>query len=216
MFKPSHIIRHSLTVSLVLLLSVTSATAASAPTHAIAKTAKPEGYLGSFGNWQAWQATSNKEQVCYMVLTQKFQSTKKFPRQNAHLMITHRPSEGSTDVVSYNSGYVYQQASEVTAKMGKTSFSMFTDKDTAWARDPRTDHAITRALRGNASISITGHPASKGAKTVTDNLALKGAEQAYRAISTACDVPVEKAAPIAEAKKSVHDTKKPAPHHKKN
>lgn len=200
----------------VLTLCFGLITGAVAANAAAPKSTKPEGFLGTFGNWQAWQSTNDKEPVCYMVMTQKFTPNKKFPRQNAHLMITHRPNEGTTDVVSYNSGYVYKSGVDVTFKLGKASFSLFSDKDTAWARDPKTDHALTRAIRGGSSVTVVGQPAAKQSPEVTDTLNLKGTDQAYRAISTACNVSFEKlAAPAQPAKAAADkDKKKPAGNHK--
>jgi hypothetical protein len=154
----------------------------------------PSALIGTHGNWRTWQIEEKNESVCYMILSTRTVKDQKFSRQAAHLIITHRPSEGSTDVVSYNGGYVYKAGSEVTAQIGQEKFTLFTDKDTAWARETRTDHNLVKAMRTSPSAIFSGIMNSKIVKTVSDNLHLKGFEEAYHEISKACDVPVEKLA----------------------
>jgi hypothetical protein len=152
--------------------------------------AKPAKVLGSFGNWRAYAVAEDKQAVCYMVLTAHtaYPRTKKNKagRGEAHLIITHRPVEGSTDVVSYEAGYSFNPSSDVKVHIGKNSFSLFTDKDTAWARDPHTDHLLSADIRKEAFITINGLPVRRGATRITDKIQLQGADQAYTAIGKAC------------------------------
>ena len=183
---------------------------------ALAATASADKTLGTFGQWQASSSTTNNQPVCYMTLTKAFPKIGKTKRGTAYLMITHRPSEGSSDVVSYTSGYVFKAIDDVTLKIGKDDFSLFTQKDTAWARDTRTDHAIAAAIKANKVMTITGSPAAKGAKPVTDKIDLTGADKAYAAIGKACGLlkeapkttkPKAKTPPVATAKKPVKPAK---------
>ena len=159
---------------------------------ALAKTAgeapKP---LGTFGNWHAFAYTEHDQQVCYMALTKNAVPNKKFKRSEARLMITHRPAEGSKDVISYTPGYLFRPESTVTVRVGTKTFDLFTAKDTAWARDAATDRAISKAVQSSKGMTLTGAPTQRGVAAVTDTLDLKGADIAYRAIGKACGVEVE-------------------------
>lgn len=162
--------------------------------------------LGTFGNWKAFSYGGEKP-VCYMTLATQVQS-KTFKRGETYLMITHRPAENIKDVVSYTAGYSFKSPSDVTVDAGKKSFDLFTQKDTAWSRDPTTDHALASAIRGNAKIKLTGTPAGKNAKPVSDTIDLKGASAAYQAINKACGYPVEETKKKPEAKKTDAKAKK--------
>jgi hypothetical protein len=116
---------------------------------------------------------------------------KKAVRGPVTLMITERPGDNSRDVVSYDTGYVFKPGSDLKIAIGRSGFSLFTEKDTAWSRDAMTDHALTAAILKNPSLTAMGTPAARGAGATTDTLALKGAPEAYRAITKACGIEIE-------------------------
>lgn len=192
---------------LMLALAATPALAADA------KSGAPQP-LGTFDNWQAFSYKSKGQPVCYMLLTAHLPNTKKMKRGPAHLMITHRPGENSKDVISYAAGYAFKPEEDVHVAAGGRNFGLFMQNDTAWSRDAATDSTIALALRANASVKITGTPKAKGAAPVTDTLTIKGANDAYQAISKACGyevppLPAPKAAEKTKPKaKTVTKTKK--------
>ena len=183
------------TITLIALLTL--------PVSAFAAASAGDKSLGTFGRWQTFSSVQNNSPVCYMTLTENFgKAAKGAPKRGtAYLMITHRPGEGSTDVVSYTAGYNYKAGEEATVHIGKEDFSLFTQKDTAWARDASTDHAIAKAIRSNKSLTITGIPSAKKAKPVADTIDLTGADKAYAAINKACGL----------AKEAPKEVPKPAP-----
>jgi hypothetical protein len=155
---------------------------------AFAQVSAGQKLLGVFGVWRAYTYKDGDQPVCYMVKTAGFPkiiTNKKFARGAAYLMITHRPGENSKDVVNYTAGYNFKPASDVTIHAGKDDFDLFTQKDTAWSRDTKTDHALSAAIRHNSFIKIIGLPAQK-VSPVTDTLDMKGAAEAYQAIGKAC------------------------------
>jgi len=166
--------------------------------------------LGTYGAWQTFTYNEGKQPVCYMVKAAHFpvSKKKKFARGPAYLMITHRPGENSKDVFNYVSGYNFKTGSDVTIHIGKSSFNLFTQKDSAWSRDAATDRALALAIRGNPNLKAIGTPAQKGMGTNTDTLDLKGAAAAYQAIGKACGLEVE---PVAKtpAKPASATKKKP-------
>jgi hypothetical protein len=187
-----------------LAFTLIFAAALALPLPGFAETKSATKLLGTFGGWKAYSYGTKDEPVCYMTLGTHFPPSKKFKREASFLMITHRPSENSKNVVSYVAGYNFKTTSEVTIELGKKSFDLFTQKDTAWSRDGATDHALALAIRDGASLKLTGTPSAKGAAPITDTLNLKGAAAAYAAIGKACGVsePIPKPA----AKKPVKST----------
>ncbi|MGE4350653.1 MAG: invasion associated locus B family protein [Bdellovibrionales bacterium] len=164
--------------------------------------------LGKYGYWSTYKMIEGKNPVCYMSLTAKAPTPKAKSKKKTRkrgdvvLMITHRPAEGATDVISYTAGAKFRPASDVTFKMGKKEFNLFTQGDTAWARDQATDHAVAMALRENTSVSVFG-VASNGV-TIADTVKLNGFADAYYRIGKACDLPVEP--PPKPEKKKVKTT----------
>jgi len=165
--------------------------------------------LGQSGFWSSYSLVDGKQPICYMTIKAKPPEAKgaKAPKRGeVVLMITHRPGENSTDVVSYTAGLKFKPGTDVTAKIGEKSFSLFTQGDTAWSHDAASDHAMAQAIRLGSSMTVSGVSAS-GAP-VADTLNLKGAAGAYATIGKACGLKVEepkqapakKAAPAAAPK----------------
>lgn len=144
--------------------------------------------LGTFGAWKAFSYQEADSPVCYMVKEARLPTPKKskLKRGASYLMITHRPGENNKDVVSYAAGFNLKPSSNVTISFGKNSFDMFTNKDTAWSRDSKTDHALAAAITTSAQVKISATPAISDLKNITDTLDLKGASAAYHAINLAC------------------------------
>ncbi len=166
----------------VALCMISSATLAASPQK-----------LGQFGYWTAYQLTEGNAPVCYMTITAKpplKKGEKKTKRGDIVLMITQRPSEGALDVVSYAAGAKFKPASDVSVQIGKKSFAMFTQDDTAWSRDGAADRALAAALRTGQSATLTGTLASGAA--LADTVNLKGSGEAYYAIGKACGLEVAK------------------------
>lgn len=152
--------------------------------------------LGKFGYWSAYQMMEGSNPVCYMSITAKSpaqaskdKKKKAAKRGDVVLMIAHRPAEGALDVISYAAGTKFRAASDVTFKMGDREFSLFTQGDTAWARDQSMDRAVVAALRSSSSVTVIGIAANE--TSIADTVNLKGMPDAYYAIGKACGLPVE-------------------------
>ena len=145
--------------------------------------------LGSFGAWRAYSYDEGGQTVCYMVTTKTLKSSGPKKRATPYLMITHRPVEASTDVVSYGAGTLIDSRRGIKLHVGKTIFDLFSVRDTAWARDSLTDHKLATALRNAPKTQATGFPDKKGISAINDLFDLTGAPLAYHAISKACGLP---------------------------
>ncbi|MDD3182795.1 MAG: invasion associated locus B family protein [Alphaproteobacteria bacterium] len=181
--------------------------------------------LGKYGYWSTYKLMEGANPVCYMSITakapvqkRKDKKKKTTKRGDVVLMITHRPAESATDVISYAAGTKFRAASDVNFKMGDRSFSLFTQGDTAWSRDQVGDHAIVAALRASSAVTVTGIAANEA--SIADTVNLKGMPEAYYAIGKACGLAVEPPpkAVVKKAKamkastvKAVKTPKKPNP-----
>lgn len=157
--------------------------AASSP--ALAKNVKPQ-LLVQDGDWKAYVLTENNQKVCYMVSEPKKLEGKYSTRGKVFALVTHRPSEDTKDVFSFIAGYSYKSGASVKLKIDGSSFTLFTQGDTAWAEDPQTDKKISGLIRSGSKLTVVG-TSSRGTLT-TDTFSLKGSGVAYKAISKECRV----------------------------
>lgn len=150
-----------------------------------ASAADPE-LVGTHRDWNVFSYQENGNKVCYMASRPKKDEGNYTRRGDIYVLVTQRPAEKSFDVVSVITGYTYQQSSDVTVQIGNQTFRLFTDGDTAWARDEATDKQIVGAIRAGATMVIRG-TSSRGTAT-TDTYSLSGSSAAYNAMNAACDV----------------------------
>lgn len=156
---------------------------------ALAMAAPKEKDLGAFGAWRAYEYEEGGQTVCYMVTVKTIKSTGPKKRTPPYLMITHRPVEASTDVVSYGAGAMLDSRRGVKLRVGKNAFDLFSVRDTAWSRDALTDHKVAAGLRSATTAQFSALPNQKGSKNIADVFDLTGAPAAYRAINKACGLP---------------------------
>ena len=140
--------------------------------------------IGTYRNWNGYSYSDSGKKVCFMATKPTRTLPAGVTRGDIYAMITHRPDENSTGVVSIVTGYTYKANSDVQLTIGNQRFSLFTDGDTAWARDDATDRALVAAIKAGASMTVVG-TSSRGTKT-TDTYSLAGSSAAYQAISQQC------------------------------
>jgi invasion protein IalB len=140
--------------------------------------------INNFGAWSAFVKSEGSNKVCYIGSTPNKQRGKYKKRGETYVLVTHRPAEKTRNVVSIKAGYVYKNGSDVTVNIGSQRFSLFTDKDFAWARDKAGDNKLVAAMRAG-SLMITTGISGRGTKT-TDTYSLSGFTAALNAINKAC------------------------------
>lgn len=143
--------------------------------------------LGTFGDWKAYADMEGGKKICYLAIKPSKTEGGYKARGNVFLTITHRPVAKTFDVVSIVAGYQYKPDSDVAVDVGKSSWSLFTNADRAWARDAATDKAIVKSLAKAASLVAKG-TSNRGTPT-TDTFEMAGFGKAYKAINDACKKP---------------------------
>lgn len=147
--------------------------------HAAAKS------LGKHGDWHGYQ----KGDVCYMVSLAKKSEGNYTKRGDVYAVVTHRPKEKTKDVLSLNAGYPFGKDATVdvtiNAKAGNKSEKMYTDGETAWCLDQKTDSEMVAFMTKKGSTMTVQGASARGTKT-KDTYSLKGSLAAYKAISKAC------------------------------
>jgi len=142
--------------------------------------------LGEYGDWKAYMFMENNGKVCYMVSQPKKDEGNYSKRGDIFALVTHRPAENSKNVFSYIAGYTYQAGSEVTVNVNNQTFKLFTQDDSAWAVDQKSDNELADSIRRGSALVVKG-TSSRGTATV-DTFGLKGSSAAHKAISDECGI----------------------------
>ncbi len=149
----------------------------------VAYSASPK-QIGKFGDWTAYTLSERGSKVCYMVSKPIKSEGKYTNRGDIFALITHRPSEKTRDVFSYITGYTYKSGSDATVTVNGERYVLFTQDETAWAPDARTDSKLAKSIQSGSKMVVRG-TSSRGTLT-TDTYSLKGSGAAYKSISGAC------------------------------
>ncbi len=172
----------------MLLLAPPPAGAAKAkkpPQTKHAATARTE-RLGTVNAWTAYLYKEKTGKVCYIAGDPVKSESAGIKRKQPTAMVTHRPEENVSNVVSFVVGTPLKPDSNVTLDIDGSKFELFTKDDTAWARTSDLDKTIVEAMIKGKQAIAKGVPA-KGAAT-TDTYSLVGFTQALGLIDKACGI----------------------------
>lgn len=148
--------------------------------------ARAETLLAKHGDWEAFTDREQGKLVCYIGTVPTKSAGKYTTRGRTFLLVTHRPAEKSTNVISLQAGYPYKKGSEVEVAIGKAALKLFTDDDWAFAPNAAADSAMVKAMIRGSTMVVKG-TSSRGTLT-TDTYSLSGFTAAYKAIGQACKV----------------------------
>lgn len=140
--------------------------------------------LGSFGDWRAYAYVDEVGKVCYLAGKPKKAESDQRRRGDVFLMVTHRP--GVTNEISALVGYSVKSNSKVVLTVGDQKFDLFSEDDTAWAKDAKVDASIIAAMNKGTAVTIDATPV-RGTAT-KDNFSLVGFAKAYKAINDSCGI----------------------------
>ena len=142
--------------------------------------------LGLFETWSAHMIIEGKARVCYIHGEPIHKRGKYKKRGPVFVQIAHRPLERTRNEVGFTAGYTYRKESEARVVIDRQRFVLFTDRETAWSRDAKSDTALVKAMMRGRRMRVRGSSA-RGTVT-TDTYSLLGFTKAYRAIGKACGV----------------------------
>jgi hypothetical protein len=142
--------------------------------------------LGEVGAWTAYSAGDAAGRVCYLVGRPEKSEPAGGGRKPPMAMVTHRPAENVSNVVSFVEGYPLREGSDVALAVGASKFELFTKEDSAWARTADLDKSIVAALAKGKRAVVKGQP-QKGSAT-TDIYPLAGFPKALALIDKSCGI----------------------------
>ena len=167
--------RNITAIAFIACLGLQSAGAIAAPKSKL---------VGEYKQWSAHEIREGRAKTCYAHGEPTEQTGKYKKRGRTFIQVTHRPAEGTWNEVGITAGYSYRRDSEAIVRIDKRRFVLFTDKDTAWAKDSRQDRRLVRARKKGRIMTVRA-TSSRGTVTV-DTSSLSGFTKAYQAMGRAC------------------------------
>jgi hypothetical protein len=155
--------------------------------HAAAHPSEPVStHLGGADAWNAYSYKGRSGRVCYLVGEPRRTEPAGFKRTQETAMVTHRPEEKVTNVVSFTEGTPLKAGSSASLDIDGTKYDLFTNGDTAWSRTSELDKTIVEAMIRGKQAVLKATP-EKGPPT-TDTYSLAGFSKALALIDKACGV----------------------------
>lgn len=152
-------------MSLAMVLALAAPAVAADPTE-----------LGTFGKWTALTASSPQGKVCYALSGPTAILPKKAARDKIYVIISVWPDRGVRDELEIVPGYAYKEGEPVVAQVGALRTEFFTrnqgQSGSAWVKNVDDEGALVAAMRGGATLTVSG-VSKKGTKT-TDTYSLAG------------------------------------------
>ncbi len=153
-------------------------------------------HIGKFGAWEAASFTDKGNKVCYMATPPASTASTKpvhGREKNVLLFITHWPADNDRNAVTVSAGYAYKSGTRAVIAINGREYSLTTgggatgaDPDMAWMDDNAQEDELVKDIRIGQSLTVKG--TSKRGTIITDTYDLRGASDAYAAISKACGI----------------------------
>ena len=137
-------------------------------------------------DWGAYRYNDNGVRVCFISSAPKKSAGKYDPanRGETRVFVSHGPGKAERNVVQVIAGYNYKKQSDVTVKIDKRKFTLFTIEDRAYAESEEDDDAMITAMKRGTKMSIVG-TSSRGTVT-TDTYSLSGFTRTKSIIDKTC------------------------------
>ena len=161
--------------------SLIAAAIAAAPAHAATS-------IGTLKQWGAYTSSDTNGKMCFVASQpqdSKYQPNAVASRDPVFFMITSIPGKSIRNEASTIIGYPFAENVKVTVEIdGGNSFTMFTDKDSAWIENPAQEAELIAAMQKGTHMTVVGK--SRRGTVTTDTYSLSGISAALDAIAKEC------------------------------
>lgn len=140
--------------------------------------------LGIYENWHTVRFSDENGPVC-MMWSQPEKSEGDYTRRgDVFVFVSHRPGEDAMNKVNFQTGYTFEEASEVEVRIDAHEFVLATGGSTAWTYASEDDAKLVEAMRAGQTMVVEG-TSNRGTLT-RDTYSLLGFTAAHQAIGKAC------------------------------
>lgn len=164
----------------------TAASLAAATIAAVPATAATS--IGTFRQWGAYTSSDGGGKMCFVASqpqNSSYQPNNVSSRDPVFFMVTSIPTKNIRNEASTIIGYPFADNVKVTVEIdGGGSFTMFTDKDSAWIENPTQEAALIAAMQKGNRMTVVGK--SRRGTVTTDTYSLSGITAALDAIAKEC------------------------------
>jgi hypothetical protein len=133
------------------------------------------------GQWRTFTIEEGGSKTCYIASIPTSSSGTFKKRAEPFAMVTHR---GTSDEVSFSSGYPYKQANDVQLLIDGKATGLFADNDRSWAKDAATDQALVASMMRGTNMNVKGE--SRLGSNSNDVYSLSGFTAAYNKMKELC------------------------------
>ena len=144
--------------------------------------------IGTFKQWGAYTSSDANGKMCFVASQpqdSKYQPNAVSSRDPVFFMITSIPGKSIRNEASTIIGYPFAENVKVTVEIdGAGSFTMFTDKDSAWIENPTQESALIAAMQKGNRMTVVGK--SRRGTVTTDSYSLSGISAALDAMAKEC------------------------------
>ncbi len=140
--------------------------------------------LETYKDWAAHVSAGAKKKVCFVVSQPKSSAPKGVKRGPIYFYISRYPAEKVANEISVKMGYPLKAGVPVQAKIGETSFKLFTKAEGAFLEKRADENKLVAAMKGGAQLTIQGR-STRGTLT-TDKYSLNGLSAALDRLAKEC------------------------------
>lgn len=144
--------------------------------------AQPEPY-GKYKNWVVFVDNSGGEKLCYAATAARDKAPASADHGDVWFYVTNWKSGRARNQPSLKVGYELRTDRAPRASIGRSSWSMFSAKNEAFAEDS-DDAAMVRALRAGSELRITAVSARN--TNVSYHFSLSGSSAAIKKAASLC------------------------------
>jgi hypothetical protein len=143
-------------------------------------------FVAAYRDWGLFTYDDGERELCFITSEPKQQDGNYERRGPPAVLVTRLPSEPELDEVSVQSGYTYEEGSDVEVVVdGEARFSLFTQGEYAWTRGPEDDDALIEEMKAGLEMTVRG-TSTLGTYSL-DTYSLLGFTAAYEAMDRTCD-----------------------------
>ena len=129
-----------------------------------------------------WNVYTEGNDTCYMASVPISEDGNFKKRGQAYFLVNFK--SGKPDEINISSGYPYKKGVDAELVIEGKKFKLFTEGETAWAKNSADDKAILAAMRQGAKLTVRGI-SGKGSYS-EDSYSLKGVSAAYKNMTQLC------------------------------
>lgn len=129
-----------------------------------------------------WNVYHDSSDTCYIASVPIAEDGNWSKRGQPYILVNFK--DGKPDEINASSGYPYKKNVDAELTIEGKKFKLYTEGETAWARDSATDKEILAAMKAGAKMKLRGI-SGKGSYS-EDTYSLKGISAAYKRMVELC------------------------------